>query len=483
MKDFLLDFEHHANSVEEIRSMMVSLGVTEAVLKMLPKNANDKNQIYIASDFGLLYDLFSITLAERGASISETKNKSEPGRSILEGVFDSFFWVQPSGAMVEAKRVKVIVYPQYPEARLSGFQTVHNSMPQSLSIAFIKQNESRKRLLVLGRLPGGGCLGLVYLDISDQLEREISSLPSSAKSKVCKKLLLEHNASKSLQSKLSAVVGRPMLGCKLSTSGATVPFSGTQVCGYTLEHALGIIPNSAMNGDIDGIELKTHTQLKVTLFTPEPDFGLYAKDFKAFMHQYGYKDSSGDYRLTGIHRANERCAKSGLTLRVREYRVHEIADKTMDWIYSENGARKVFPYDAETSLTSKMDAVEVVLEDDAGVVAAGWSLERLLNCWGAKHNEVVYISANKEDNLNEAEKNNGFIYQVTFDPTVVWCRNTSAERMLKAIDTGVIFLDPAPKLHATDPSKSKRRAQWRVNDITKAVHSLYAHVDIKKLNN
>ncbi|MFD2271490.1 hypothetical protein ACFS07_10885 [Undibacterium arcticum] len=38
-----------------------------------------------------------------------------------------------------------------------------------------------------------------------------------------------------------------------------------------------------------------------------------------------------------------------------------------------------------------------------------------------------------------------------------YCIYTSAERLLKAIHDGVIFLDPAPKLHATDPAQKKVR--------------------------
>jgi hypothetical protein len=87
----------------------------------------------------------------------------------------------------------------------------------------------------------------------------------------------------------------------------------------------------------------------------------------------------------------------------------------------------------------------VVLEADDGFVAAGWSLERLMNNWGVKHNEVIYIPAEKTVNLNVDEVAAGFEYQVTFSPEVIWCRETSAEHLLKAINSGVIYLDPAPK--------------------------------------
>ncbi|VXC60791.1 conserved hypothetical protein [Burkholderia sp. 8Y] len=461
------EFEHTAESLADIVGLASSMGVETALLKLLPKNANDKNQIYIASDFGVLFDLFAMTLSERGASAS-TKDMSQPERRIAEALFDDFAWVKRDGSTARAKRAKAIVYPQYPEARLSGFQSIDNTMPACLSVGFTRENQDAKRLLVLGRLPGGACRAVIYFDVSEKLIREVNSLPGFERSKVCKRLTIDQGNSKKLEDRLSRIVGKPMRGCRLDTFGKTLPFSGTQVCGYTLEHALDIIPNAGKDGDLFGIELKAHTQLKVTLFTPEPDLGLYAQNFGQFMRRFGYLDGEGNYRLTGIHKANVRSSKSGLTLKVREYRM-------------ENEKWTPFAYDPKTPLTSKMDAVEILLEDDHGFTAAGWSLERLMNCWGAKHNETVYVPATKATNPSSSEYAEGYEYLVTFGSKVMWCHETSAEQMLNAINDGLIFLDPAPKLHTSDPSKNKRRSQWRVNDITKAAPALYTRVEFRDL--
>ncbi|WLI87846.1 MvaI/BcnI family restriction endonuclease [Massilia sp. R2A-15] len=466
MNTFPSGFEHAPRSVAELSSLLASVGADLALLKVLPKNANDKNQIYLAADFGVLYDLFDLTLAERGESASETKARSEPGSRISEAVFNSFAWLRRDGTLVPAKRLKAIIYSQYPEARLSGLHTVDNTMPQALSVAYTKLHPEAKRLLVLARLPRGKCIGIVCLDFSPAFELELAALPGFERARACKRLTAEQGNSSKLEARLAAVLGRSVRGCRLDTYGRSLPFSGTQVCGYTLEHELGINPNSDSDGDLYGIELKTHTQIKVTLFTPEPDGGFYAKDFAGFMKKYGYRDSDGDLRLTGIHRAGVTCAKSGLTLQVREFR-------------GEGGERRAYPYDPATPLTAKFDAVDVVLAGPDGEVAASWSLERLMNCWGAKHNEVVYIAASRVRNPDSAEFDAGYEHLVRFETTVIWCRNTTAERLLKAISDGVIFLDPAPKLHATDPSKNKRRAQWRVNDITKAASALYSVVEFR----
>lgn len=475
------EFEHRVGSVAAVKHLLQGLGADLAVLKILPKNANDKNQVYFANSFTSLYNTFDLTLAERGASNSH-KSTAKPGSHIPEAVFSSFEWLKSDGSRVRAKNVKVIVYTQYPEARLSGFLSVENTMPHSLSVAFTKANPESKRVLVLGRLPSGACLAMICLDPTDVFLAEINALEGFEGSRVCKLLTIQQNYSETLLAQLARIVVQAHKGCRLDKFGRTLPFTVTQVCGYTLEHALGIIPNSGKDGDLYGIELKTHTQPKTTLFTPEPDFGLYAENFESFMRTYGYETEDGkEFRVTGIHRANVRCSKSGLTLKVQEYHVSDLADSKSDWLRDVKGNKVPFPYDASTSLTSKMDAVEVVLVDDSGNIAAGWSFERLMNNWGAKHNKAVYLSAKKQRNPVEQEFAEGFEFQVTYASRVIFCEGSSAERMLKAIADGIIYLDPAPKFVPSDVSKNKRRAQWRVNDITSSVEHLYESVRILDL--
>ncbi len=477
-------FEHKVESIEKLKIVLSRHGATKAILKMLPKNANDKNQVYFSSDFGVLYNNFSLVFADRGISSSLTKAQSTPGSYIPEAVFENFEWLRADDDPVRAKNVKAIIYTQYPEARLSGFQTVENTIPRSLSVSFTKEYPESKRLLVLASVPGGGCLGVVCYPVCEELEREFKALAGVERSKVCKLLTIEQNFSALLFEQLGALMGRPHRGCRLDAYGTTLPFTGTQVCGYTLEHALNLASNSARDGDIYGIELKTHTQPKVTLFTPEPDFGEYVTSFERCLTTRGYEAAPGEWRITGVHRAGRRCPGSGLTLQVREYRVDRATTRPgykPDWIRDDADQRKPFPYDPATPLTAKLDSVEVVLLSDDGTVVAGWSLERLMNNWGVKHNEVVYLSATKSDSTDPVDLANGFLYSVSFAPRVLWCRGTSAEHLLTAINDGVIFLDPAPKFVKGDPAKNKRRSQWRVNDVTTAVKALYESVEIKTI--
>ncbi|NBF15492.1 hypothetical protein GV729_09440 [Pseudomonas sp. Fl4BN2] len=473
-------FEHTATSLDDIRELLKHVGADMAMLKFLPKNANDKNQVYWLREIGPLPTHFALKFSERG--ISTSKDRVNPGDSITEAVFEDFRWLERDGGKVPVKNAKVIIYPQYPETRLSGFATTQNTMPRMLSATFTKANPYAIRLMVLGRIPGGACVGVMFIDLSQSVVDEINALPGVEGSRACKLLIISQDHSKRLFGRLREVVDQPHRGCRLDVQGNTIPFTGTQVCGYTLEQQFGITPNADMDGDFHGIELKVHTARKVTLCTTEPDFGMYAENFESFMTTYGYESAPGEWRVTGLHRANAPCAKSGLTLRVREFRTVDPYNPKSDWIRNEQGERESFAYDPKTSLTAKINAVEVVLQDDAGTVAAGWSLGRLMNNWGAKHNEVVYISANKEDNTNVIDAEMGFKYEITFSPKIIWCRETSAERLLEAICVGTIFLDPAPKFLANDRSKNKRRCQWRVNDIYKSASSLYENVIFRDLS-
>jgi hypothetical protein len=462
MKEFECCYDFQFKSLADVKHILQQQKIDYALLKVLPKNANDKNQVYVASDFKVLHPTFSMTFQERGQSTSLTKSKSSAGKRIPEAIFDDFKWLRNDGELVEAKNVKAIIYAQYPEARLSGFQAVDKSMPRALSVEYTKQKEVPPRLLILGKTPTGGAVGIFCTFPTDSLINEVKALEGVYGSKVTKKLQLESSRTTKLEAILSDVVKHKHDGCRFDKHGVKIPFNGTQVCGYTLEHACGIIPNSNKDGDIFGIELKTHTKPKVTLFTPEPDFGCYAENFNNFMTTYGYQDDKGNWRLTGLHRANIKCEKSGLTLTVR---TSTYDDTSKEVVYLD--------FNPDKSLTSQMDSIEVVLLDDNGIVAAGWSLERLMNCWGSKHNEVVYVAASKTIHSNASKVEEGYKYEVSFDNTVMWCHETSADHLFKAIHNGTIFLDPAPKYCPDNLKDNKRRSQWRVNNVRKASLELY----------
>ena len=305
-------FEYSPKNLAEITDILRKHNANGALIKKLGKNANDKNQVYSGSDFQPLHPYFNFEFDERVESVSAKKRGQHLGKPILEAKFTKFLWLGSDKSEIRAKNLKLIIYPQYPEARLSGFEPITGHMPPSLSVTYTKENPEVTRYLLIARRGFGEALGMMIVNPSQTFIDEVSALSAAPKSKVWKSISFEQDTSEELQSLLSNIVSRSHDGCRLK-HGNVIPFNGTQVCGFTLEQALGISPNSSKDGDFKGIELKTHTQKRVTLFTPEPDIGNYNQDFKKFMIDYGYLDNNGNYRLTGTHRNGIRCAKSSLT--------------------------------------------------------------------------------------------------------------------------------------------------------------------------
>ena len=449
-----MSLDHSIESIRQLSAILAKHGARDALIKELKKNHNDKNQVYSGKDFQPLHPFFSLHFAERTECTSFKSSGGHAGKPILEGTFSDFVWVRTDNEEVQAKNAKLIIYPQYPEARLSGFKTVRNTTPRSITIEYTKAHPDARRYLVLGRRGSGSVVAIMVAEPGHEFVERLKELECAPGSRVWKYLSVAVDSTAKLHQLLMGIVGKEYPGCRYDAKGNVIPFTGTQVCGYTLEYAPGILPDSSMHGDFEGIELKAHTQKKVTLMTPEPDRGLYAEDFPRFMKQYGYKDNNGNYRLTGIHRVGKSSGKSGLTL-------------------------KILNYDPSKNVASQAaNDIPVALEDGQGSVAAGWSLERLLNCRGAKHNEVVYVKAEKHECKDLDKAAEGYKYTVVFDDKVIWCKHTSPDNLLRALSDGTIFLDPAPKLDLGNPGKSKRRAQWRANNIDGAVQSLYEEVEI-----
>ena len=80
----------------------------------------------------------------------------------------------------------MIIYPQYPEARLSGFDPVDGNMPL-LSIAYTKANPEAKRYLLIARRGQGEALGMMIVNPLPSFADEIAGLGSAPQSRVWKR--------------------------------------------------------------------------------------------------------------------------------------------------------------------------------------------------------------------------------------------------------------------------------------------------------
>ena len=91
-------------------SCMEHWGVTRIVAKALSENDNTKQQIYLGGNFE------SLNVIPYSTVVADTKPKTPNLKAML-----SLSWIDVNGVPAAAPHTKLILYPDYPEVRLSGF--------------------------------------------------------------------------------------------------------------------------------------------------------------------------------------------------------------------------------------------------------------------------------------------------------------------------------------------------------------------------
>lgn len=109
-------------TLEMLCRMMVTHGVKQLLVKELAANDNSKNQPYLGGSLEIL------NLLPMGSVREET---TPAGRSGLKAPLP-FSWLRVDGALTEAPHTQIILYPQYPEIRFSGFLKGTHGGPNAL---------------------------------------------------------------------------------------------------------------------------------------------------------------------------------------------------------------------------------------------------------------------------------------------------------------------------------------------------------------
>jgi hypothetical protein len=433
-------------SLEQLAALLHKEGVRTAYAKHLSlRQDNSKNQIYLGSGLEGITNLFPATIHARSGSESLQKRKSAAGKPKLEARID-FAWLGANGQRIEAPHTRIIDYFQYPEVRLSGFLRDSDG-PEAL--VRDRQAEFGKRILVLGTASDGKVVGMVLTERDDPLVSDFPDLPLAYKGGVLRVLVIDGPAGASpeqlLHDQMTAIVRGGWYSSRINRGGTIVPFAGAQGGGYTLEALLGVAANGNKAPDLHGFEIKGYSGSRISLMTPTPDLGFQgANSFRAFMEKWGHagRADDGSRRFTGIHRSRTVSPGTGLELVVRGY-------------------------DARSDSFGRPEEIAVELvHHETGEVAAGWSLEKMANCWNAKHASAVYIAFDKREGEAGAE--------YRYHPRWLIGRGTDVWRLLRAIHSGLIFYDPADSIYAD--GLAKVRSQWRITarDLPSAMALLYA---------
>jgi len=428
----------------QLKALFVKVGARKLYAKPLAENDNSKNQVYFGPDFQAL-NLFPNT-----GIVADSSPKNPIFKAKLR-----FGWLSSNGAIVDAPGAQLILYPQYPEVRFSGFLKGCVAPPSSLMagrmlgrVLFLAVTDDRR---VVGFVVGSTC----------QIAAEFFALGLSAPSGVFIELSLPtipdvSDSRTKLLTELHRINRLGWIDSKQLDKSGRIDSCKAQNCGgYTVEAELGIPKNSKWGPDFLGWEVKQHSVTSFTransgkaisLMTPEPTGGFYKeRGVDAFIRKFGYPDKNNKpdrLNFGGVHRAGERQAATGLTMQLTGY------DAAQGKITDAGGA--------------------IAMVSDAGEVAAAWAFSGLLAHWAHKHMRAAYVPS-----MRRTEPR----WQYAYGARVRLAQRTDGLRLLKALASGTVYYDPGIKLEnaSSEASRSKKRSQFRV--ASKNIAALYETVE------
>lgn len=426
-------------NLRAIERAMVAQGVIKLLFKYLSPNDNSKNQIYLAGSL----DILNVLPMGEVCSISTPK-----GTHILNAAVD-LSWLRFEGEPVVAPHAQLILYPQYPEVRLSGFLRGANGAPNE-----IMAPRDNGRVLFLGVTSSGRIIAHAAKDAA--LLAELGALHGLEQTGAFKHLPIgtaDTSRARLLQRLRAIAAAGWMPAQRLRPDGSTGPCRGTNCGGYTLEAQLGISPNGRSEPDFEGWELKSHAVTRfdrlgvgqLTLMTPEPTGGFYKLNGAAsFVRRFGYAARTTADRLnfSSPHYAWVRNDLTGLTL-------------------------NLLGYDREKERIVDPHSSFALLNDD-GEVAAEWHYASLLTHWNRKHDKAAYVPSLCQ---------RGDPVQYCYGARVRLGTGTDFDRFLLAISKGAVWYDPGIKLEGASTARPllKRRSQFRMRSAN--LDGLYARFE------
>lgn len=434
------------SSLSELLQLFVQHSVDRIYAKKLAPNDNSKNQIYLGGGFGAL------NIIPHGEIYTDTRPMAGSKQDRPKAPV-SFFWVDENGKHL-APNAQLILYPDYPEVRMSGFLLGCKQAPSELLTV-----REEGRILFFGVTKSGDVLGYA-VGADHAIANEINAgkwqsvgvfieLPTKPDSKESPKDIL--------LSELRRIYALKWIASqKLAKGGFKLPYAARNAGGYTLEAELGITPNGISEPDFMGWEVKQYgvsnftrftPKSAVTLMTPEPTGGLYKdKGPTEFVRLYGYPDKSGKpdrLNFGGIYT----CLKTH---------------------HADTGVRIVVDgFDAASGKITNLDG-SIALIDRCDVVAASWSFKGMMAHWNRKHAQAAYVPSLFQTPPPEYR----------YGPRVLLCEETDFLLFLSAFTSGVVYYDPALKLeNASHPEAAlKPRSQFRVKH--KQLTQLYRRSEV-----
>ncbi|HAT2106137.1 TPA: MvaI/BcnI family restriction endonuclease [Legionella pneumophila] len=436
------------DSLEKLITLMKAHGAQRMYAKLLSANDNSKNQIYLGSNYTTLN-----IIPNYGVHADTTINKQGSVRERFKADIN-FNWIDENG-IHHAPDAQLILYPKYPEVRLSGILRGCAKAPSEI-IAPRMEN----RILFFGVSNDRKILAFAVDGDSPVTKEFHSTIFQYNKTGVFLEILFDgldaKQAKNMLVRKLAEIHKKGWIDSKrLTSSGVCVECKSSNCGGYTLEAELQICPNSKSAPDYLGWEVKQYnvksfdkfkSSNPVTLMTPEPKAGYYRENGVInFVRKYGYIDKKGrEDRLNfgGIHKFNRRCDLTGLTM-------------------------KLVGFNADTLKIEDVNG-GIYLFDDNHQTAAVWKYEDLITHWNHKHAKCVYVPS-----LCQKEP----VQKYWYGNIIQLAEGTDFEMFLKAVVCDKVYYDPGIKIEGASSlnPRPKKRSQFRMR--TSDVFSLYYSVE------
>ena len=406
---------------------LASFGCKSVVCKLLSQNDNTKQQIYLGGNFQALNVLPFDVVREDGKTFKADVNWS---------------WFDPqTGNKALAPHTKLILYPDYPEVRLSGFLKDCPVAPSRFLQPVPRDqrhNDPRGdgRVLLMGLTDTDSVLS-VLLPADWTAAKELFGECHDGRYQqngIFYQIPLDAFADPKAEL-LGMLTQIHMAGWHRSSSlrptGELRHHNSLNGVGTTLEALFGIIPNSSAAPDYKGWELKAFSGAKITLMTPEPNGGFYKeKGASDFVRAHGHDDGKGRLYFSGQHKCHVTCAATGLRITIAGF-------------------------DAKSAKITD-PAGGIVLLDQNGENRASWSFAALMGHWKKKHTNAAYVPAEKRatEGFNEYR----YLSPVQLGET------TDFTFFLKALDLGDIVYDPGTRIDMGSGSPHvKARSQFRIS--------------------
>jgi hypothetical protein len=422
-----------AGSLAQLLDLLRHHGATRIYAKRLAPNDNSKNQVYLGGDFSAL------NIIPHGEIYSDDAEVAGAVRDRAKASVD-FYWVDGDG-LHYAPNTGLILYPKYPEVRMSGFLLGCKAAPSD-----IMRVRDEGRVLFFGITRTGSVVGYV-VSADDPAARELVTREWPMIG-VFLELPLTLDDARDPREQLLDELRRIyrlnwIASQKLAADGTKAPYAARNGGGYTLEAELGVTPNGYAEPDYLGWEVKQYgvrdflsfkAKSPVTLMTPEPTGGIYRKEgVDAFMRRFGYADQSG------------KADRINFGGRYDCQRKHHLL----------TGLRMTLSgYDEITGKITDLDG-ELVLISDRDEIAATWSFKGMMAHWNRKHAQAAYVPSLFRTPPPE----------YCYGPQVLLCEETDFLMFLQAFARGQVYYDPAIKLvnASTMAPEIKRRSQFRVS--------------------